>query len=157
MSKKIYVAGGCFWGVQAYLKKINGVIKTQVGYANSKIKNPSYELVKAHVTDAVEAVEVIYDENFLKLETIVEKIFSVIDPTAKDYQGPDYGRQYRNGFYYVNEEDKETLEKTISYLAKNIKGQIATEIMKLQNFYLAEEYHQDYVDKHPETICHIKF
>ncbi|MDD7896341.1 peptide-methionine (S)-S-oxide reductase MsrA [Metamycoplasma hyosynoviae] len=154
--KKIYIAGGCFWGVQAYFKKIAGVIKTTVGYANSDIKNPFYELVKSHSTTAAETVEIEYDPTKVSLQTLVEKLFSAIDPTALNYQGPDYGKQYRNGIYFVDDSDEKIIKSKIQELAKSIKGKVVTEVLKLQNYYLAEDYHQDYVDKHPETICHIK-
>ncbi|WP_406615327.1 peptide-methionine (S)-S-oxide reductase MsrA [Mycoplasmopsis hyopharyngis] len=154
--KIIYIAGGCFWGVQAYFKTIKGVLQTTVGYANSKVANPSYELVKTNETDAVEAVEIFYDERQISLSELVKKLFAVIDPTAKDYQGPDYGRQYRNGLYFVDDKDEAVIKETIEELSKNIKGTVVTEVLKIKNYFLAEEYHQDYVDKHPETVCHIK-
>ena len=154
--KKIYFAGGCFWGVQAFFKTIKGVIKTVVGYANSNVKNPLYSEVKSQTTTAVEAVEVTYDENIVSLNTLIEKFFKVIDPTALNFQGPDYGTQYRNGIYYVDESDESIIKSKITKLAKNIKGKIVTEILPLQNFYMAEDYHQDYIDKHPQAFCHIK-
>ncbi|EFF41532.1 peptide-methionine (S)-S-oxide reductase MsrA [Mycoplasmopsis alligatoris] len=155
--KKVYVAGGCFWGVQGFFKTIAGVTKTTVGYANSKIDNPIYEQVKTQNTNAVEAVEIFYDEKITSLEKIVEALFSVIDPTALNYQGPDYGTQYRNGIYYVNQDDKAIIENKIAQLSKNISGKVVTEILELKNYFLAEEYHQDFTDKHPNIQCHIKF
>ncbi|ACF07541.1 peptide-methionine (S)-S-oxide reductase [Metamycoplasma arthritidis] len=155
--KKIYVAGGCFWGVQGFLKTIKGIKKTTVGYANSLLENPTYELVKSHVTDAVETVEVIYDENILSLKDIVKKLFAVIDPTARNYQGPDHGRQYRNGFYFVDQEDGVMLRELMLEFSKKYEKPLATEILPLDNYYLAEDYHQDYFDKHPNAVCHIKF
>lgn len=103
--KKIYFAGGCFWGVQAFFKTIKGVIKTVVGYANSNVKNPLYSEVKSQTTTAVEAVEITYDENIVSLNTLIGKFFKAIDPTALNFQGPDYGTQYRNGIYYFNESE----------------------------------------------------
>ncbi|ADE19594.1 peptide-methionine (S)-S-oxide reductase MsrA [Mycoplasma crocodyli] len=155
--KKIYLAGGCFWGVQAYFKTIKGIIKTTVGYANSEIKNPTYIQVKTGSTNAVEAVEIYYDEIILKLDEIVKKLFDVIDPTQLNHQAHDFGSQYRNGFYFENEEDELIINNKINELSKHIKGKVVTEVLKLKNYYLAEEYHQDYLDKHPNAYCHINF
>lgn len=155
--KNIYIAGGCFWGVQGYFKTINGITKTTVGYANSKINNPTYDDVKTGTTHAVEAVEVEYDDTKISLKEIVEKLFAVIDPTAFNYQGPDYGNQYRNGIYYNDPNDEVIIKKTIQELSKNYAGDIVTEVLPLSNYFLAEEYHQDFTDKHPEIKCHIKF
>ncbi|TPE57580.1 peptide-methionine (S)-S-oxide reductase MsrA [[Mycoplasma] falconis] len=155
--KRIYLAGGCFWGVQGYFKTIKGVKFTSVGYANSLIENPSYELVKTGKTNAAETTEIYYDESLINLEEIIEKLFKVIDPTALNFQGPDHGTQYRNGIYYEIESDKDVIINKISQLAKNYTKLVVTEVKKLENYFLAEEYHQDYSDKHPEVACHIIF
>ncbi|QGZ97684.1 peptide-methionine (S)-S-oxide reductase MsrA [Mycoplasma sp. NEAQ87857] len=155
--RRIYVAGGCFWGVQGYFKTINGIIFSTVGYANSAINNPSYQQVKAHITNAVETVELYYDESKITLVEIINKLFDVIDPTALNYQGPDFGSQYRNGIYYEVDSDLAVIQDTINNLAKNYSKPVVTEIKKLENYFLAEEYHQDYTDKNPNVACHIDF
>ncbi|WP_036452634.1 peptide-methionine (S)-S-oxide reductase MsrA [Mycoplasma buteonis] len=155
--RRIYVAGGCFWGVQGYFKTIDGIKFTSVGYANSIFENPSYEQVKTSQTKAVETTELYYDESKISLEQIVTKLFDVIDPTALNFQGPDYGSQYRNGIYYEIEADGEKIQSIVNKLAKNYDKPVVTEVLKLQNYYLAEEYHQDYTDKHPDVACHINF
>ncbi|AZZ65561.1 peptide-methionine (S)-S-oxide reductase [Metamycoplasma phocicerebrale] len=157
MNKKtIYIAGGCFWGTEAFFKKINGVLDTTVGYANSIIKNPNYEQVKTGNTNAVETVKIIYNADILSLQEIITKLFSVIDPTALNYQGGDYGTQYRNGIYYENLADEAQIKKLLNKLSKCYSKPLATELKQIQNFYEAEEYHQDYLDKHPNGYCHIK-
>ncbi|MCU4706602.1 peptide-methionine (S)-S-oxide reductase MsrA [Mycoplasma sp. CSL7503-lung] len=155
--KRIYLAGGCFWGVQGYFKTIKGTKFSTVGYANSNIEAPTYKQVCQGNTNAVETLELYYDEENISLSQIIEKLFEVIDPTALNYQGPDHGTQYRNGIYFETQEDKEIIENTIEKLSKNINGKVVTEVKKLDNYYLAEEYHQDYSDKNPSVVCHIKF
>ncbi|WP_426461057.1 peptide-methionine (S)-S-oxide reductase MsrA [Mycoplasma hafezii] len=155
--KRIYVAGGCFWGVQGYFKTIPGVIFTTVGYANSNLEDPSYKEVCTGSTNAVETTEIYFDESKISLADVAQKLFDVIDPTALNFQGPDHGTQYRNGIYYEIESDKDVILNKISELSKNYDKPVVTEVLKLQNYYLAEEYHQDYTDKHPDVACHINF
>ena len=154
--KEIYLAGGCFWGVEAYYKRINGVEDTEVGYANSRMESPSYKEVCTGRTDAAETVKIIYDEEKITLEEILKALFKVIDPTLINRQGPDIGNQYRSGIYYTDEGDRETVDKFIEKVKGDYKMPIATEVMKLENFYEAEDYHQDYLDKNPDGYCHIK-
>ena len=154
--KEIYLAGGCFWGVEAYYKRIDGVVDTEVGYANSRMESPSYKEVCTGRTDAAETVKIIYDEEKITLEEILKALFKVIDPTLINRQGPDIGSQYRSGIYYTDDGDRETIEKFIENVKGDYKMPIATEVMKLQNFYEAEDYHQDYLDKNPDGYCHIK-
>ncbi|WP_170149952.1 peptide-methionine (S)-S-oxide reductase MsrA [Mycoplasma struthionis] len=155
--KRIYVAGGCFWGVQGYFKTIKGIKFSTVGYANSIFNNPSYKEVKTGKTNAVETTELYYDESVISLEQIIEKLLAVIDPTALNFQDVDYGTQYRNGIYYEIDSDYEIIKNTLNRLAKNYSKPIVTENKKLENYFLAEEYHQDYSDKNPSVACHIKF
>ena len=154
--KEIYLAGGCFWGVEAYYKRIGGVVDTEVGYANSRMESPSYKEVCTGRTDAAETVKIIYDEEKITLEEILKALFKVIDPTLINRQGPDIGSQYRSGIYYTDEGDRETVEDFIENVKGDYKMPIATEVMKLENFYEAEDYHQDYLDKNPDGYCHIK-
>lgn len=157
MIKKIYLAGGCFWGVQEYFSRINGVTKTFVGYANSIIENPSYELVCSGTTKAVEAVEIEYENKIVSLEELVDELFKIIDPTLLNRQANDIGTQYRTGIYCVDSEEEIIISKKIKKLQEKYSKPIRTEVMALNNFWLAEEYHQDYLKKNPNGYCHIKF
>ncbi|RDU63487.1 peptide-methionine (S)-S-oxide reductase MsrA [Helicobacter sp. MIT 14-3879] len=149
---KIYLAGGCFWGVEAYFGYINGVIKTSVGYANSNIENPTYEQVCSGKTGSVECVEIIYDEVKITLDYILDEFFSIINPYSINKQGNDIGEQYRSGIYYINDIDKQIIQ---NYIDSHFKEKIATEIKYLQNYFLAESYHQKYLKKNPNGYCHI--
>lgn len=153
--KKIVLAGGCFWGVEEYISRINGVIDTEVGYANGRRKNPTYEQVCTGTTGHSEAVKVEYDENSLSLYSLLKKFFSIIDPTIENRQGPDRGTQYRTGIYYINENDKDTILKVVQEEQKKYDKKIVTEIEPLNSFFEAEEYHQDYLKKNPNGYCHI--
>lgn len=153
--KEIYLAGGCFWGVDAYLSKIEGVAETHVGYANGHVESPSYERVCTGTTGHTETTYVKYDENKVSLEHILNKFWGIIDPTVTNRQGPDIGSQYRTGIYYVDEDDLDTINKTLKEVEKKYKKPIVTEIMPLKSYYKAEEYHQDYLKKNPGGYCHI--
>ena len=153
--KKIYLAGGCFWGVQHYLSLINGINKTTVGYANSDIQSPSYEDLKAHRSSASETVEVVYDENVISLKEILKLFFMIIDPTILDQQGHDIGHQYRTGIYYVDKEDVDIIKESLDELSKQYDQPIVTELLPLDNFTIAEDYHQDYLIKNPTGYCHV--
>ncbi len=153
--KKIYLAGGCFWGVEHFLSLIEGVRKTTVGYANSDILSPSYEDLKAHRSAASETVETEYDETVISLNEILGLFFRIIDPTLLDQQGHDIGHQYRTGIYYTEEEDKEIIEEALRKLQENYEKPVLTEVLKLENFTRAEEYHQDYLIKNPQGYCHV--
>lgn len=155
MLETIYLAGGCFWGMQGYFDLLDGVKKTSVGYANSNIPNPSYNLVCSGQTNATETLEVVFDTDIIALEEILERFFSIIDPTTINRQGNDIGTQYRSGIYT---EDSNLLQKVKDFIQK-IKSRynkpICTEVQNLQNYYLAEEYHQKYLEKNPNGYCHI--
>ena len=153
--KKIYLAGGCFWGVEHFLSLINGIEETTVGYANSDIVSPSYEDLKQHRSSASETVEVIYDEDIISLKEILDLFFLIIDPTILDRQGHDEGHQYRTGIYYVDEKDTEIIENALNELSEKYNDPIVTELLPLDNFTKAEEYHQDYLIKNPEGYCHV--
>jgi peptide-methionine (S)-S-oxide reductase len=154
--KKIVLAGGCFWGVEEFLSRINGVIYTEVGYANGRIENPTYEDVCYKNTYFAEACLVEYDEKVLSLESLLKEYWSIIDPTVLNRQGPDVGSQYRTGIYYLNEADIETILKSKEENQKNYDKKIVTEVVPLTNYYKAEEYHQKYLKKNPNGYCHIK-
>lgn len=153
--KKITIAGGCFWGVEAYYSQLKGVINTRAGYANGLIKNPTYEQVKTGATNFVEAVEIEYDEKIITLEKILEHLFRFIDPTSINQQGNDYGTQYRTGIYYTDLKDREISLNFIYNEQKKYKKPITVEVKPLINFYEAEEYHQKYLEKNPGGYCHV--
>lgn len=154
--KEIVLAGGCFWGIEEFFSRIEGVIETEVGYANGRTPNPSYEDVCYKNTGYAEACYIKYDEKELKLEMLLEKFWSVIDPTTLNRQGPDLGSQYRTGIYYIDELDKETTIKSKEQEQLKYDKKIVTEVKPLENFYKAEEYHQRYLKKNPGGYCHIK-
>ena len=154
--KKIVLAGGCFWGVEEFLSRINGVISTEVGYANGRTENPTYEDVCYKNTYFAEVCLVEYDEKVLSLEDLLKEYWSIIDPTALNRQGPDVGSQYRTGIYYLNEDDVEIILKSKEENQKNYDKKIVTEVLPLTNYYKAEEYHQKYLKKNPNGYCHIK-
>jgi methionine-S-sulfoxide reductase len=152
---EIYLAGGCFWGTEHYLKLINGVTETEVGYANGCTKNPSYEEVCRDDTGHAETVKVVYDADILPLSKLLQIFFKAINPTSVNYQGMDIGTQYRTGIFFVDAEDEPIIKAAISELATHYDEPIATEVKHLDNFYTAEEYHQDYLDKNPGGYCHV--
>ncbi|MEG0276897.1 MAG: peptide-methionine (R)-S-oxide reductase MsrB [Coprobacillus sp.] len=151
----IYFAGGCFWGVEKYFSCIQGVIETEVGYANGNKENPTYEEVCNHTTDFVECVHVVYDQDIVSLSFLLDMFYKVIDPTSINRQGNDIGNQYRTGVYYIDKNDLLVIKQSLQLLQDKIKRDIAVECSLLDNFYLAEEYHQKYLDQHPHGYCHI--
>lgn len=151
----IYLAGGCFWGVEAYMKKLPGVKDTEVGYANGNTENPTYEEVCYNNTGHAETVKVVYDTQLITTQQLLDGFFKVVDPTSVNKQGNDRGSQYRSGIYYVDEEDRDIAEKVLAEQEKRNDVPVVTELLPLSNFYPAEEYHQDYLDKNPGGYCHI--
>ncbi len=150
--KTIYLAGGCFWGVEAYFQRIKGIVNTDTGYANGKTENTSYEKIKQ--TDHAEAVKIDYDISLISLDEILLHYFRIIDPVSLNKQGNDIGRQYRTGVYYTDSNDLPVIEKIFTH-EKSIHGNLAVEKMELKNFIKAEDYHQDYLEKNPRGYCHI--
>ncbi|MBE7410492.1 MAG: peptide-methionine (R)-S-oxide reductase MsrB [Leptospiraceae bacterium] len=153
--KKIWLAGGCFWGVEAYIERIFGVAKVTVGYANGTTKNPSYEDVCYGNTGHSETVEVHYSPKKISLSLLLEKFFKIIDPTSINKQGNDYGVQYRTGIYYKEIEDLLIIKESIAKFQENYPKPIVTEVLPLENYSLAEDYHQKYLEKNPNGYCHI--
>lgn len=152
---KIIFAGGCFWGVQAYFDTIEGVIKTSVGYANGNKADPSYEEVCSHTTGFAEACYLEYDEAITDINKLLTALFIIIDPTVSNRQGHDIGSQYRTGIYYYDDKDLDNIFRFIESEQKKHSDKIVTEVEQVQNFYLAEEYHQKYLEKNPGGYCHI--
>ena len=153
--KTIYLAGGCFWGVQKFFDQFDGVKKTTVGYANGKTENPKYEDVKHEITGHAETVKVEYDDSIISLNKILEYYFMVIDPTSVNKQGEDEGISYRTGIYYVDNTDLPIISSYCEKVEKEINAKLAVEIQPLDNFYNAEDYHQKYLDNNPTGYCHI--
>ncbi|WP_438264657.1 peptide-methionine (R)-S-oxide reductase MsrB [Bacteroides nordii] len=153
--KEIYFAGGCFWGTEHFLKQIRGVESTQAGYANGNIANPTYQQVCSGNTNFAETVKVTYNPQEVELPLLIDLYFKTIDPTSVNRQGNDRGSQYRTGIYYTDKSDLPTIQTAVEALAKNYSKPLAIEIKPLSNFYQAEDYHQDYLDKNPGGYCHI--
>lgn len=152
--KTIYLAGGCFWGVQKFLDQFDGVISTEVGYANGPDNDPDYQDV-CNDSGHAETVKVIYDEDRISLTEILQFFFLVIDPLSVNKQGNDAGIQYRTGLYYT-EEDQVPEIKAVYQTEEEKAGQkLAVELEPLSNFFSAEEYHQKYLEKNPGGYCHI--
>ncbi|PJG84127.1 peptide-methionine (R)-S-oxide reductase MsrB [Caviibacterium pharyngocola] len=151
--QEIYLAGGCFWGVEAYMEKINGVKDAQSGYANGKTTQTNYRIIGQ--TDHAETVKVVYDANKISLDKLLKYYFRIIDPTSINKQGNDRGRQYRTGIYYQNEHDKNIILQAIKLQQEKYKEKIQVEVQSLENYIPAEEYHQDYLKKNPNGYCHI--
>lgn len=155
MTKKIYLAGGCFWGTAYLFSLVEGVEKTIVGYANSRFPDPTYKLVCTGHTGAVETVEVVYDDTKTSLTLLLQLFFRSIDPLSVNRQGNDIGTQYRTGIYYTDPADLPVIEAMVATLQRRYDTPLALEVAPLTNFYRAEEYHQDYLYKNPNGYCHI--
>lgn len=153
--KEIYLAGGCFWGVEAYMERVPGVVDAVSGYANGNTVNPKYEDVIYKGTGHAETVKVTYDSNKISLDTLLQHYFRIIDPTSLNKQGNDRGKQYRTGIYYTDISDEKVVTEALKNLQERFEKKVVVENKKLENFYLAEEYHQDYLKKNPNGYCHI--
>lgn len=154
-NKEIYLAGGCFWGTQHFFSMVHGVESTQTGYANSIIPDPTYKQVCTGRTDAAETVRVVYDPDSVSLPFLLDLFYKTIDPTSIDRQGNDIGSQYRTGIFYTDNSDYPAIVRSIKKLSLEYIEPIAIEVDELKNFYPAEDYHQDYLDKNPGGYCHI--
>ncbi|SMC91192.1 peptide-methionine (R)-S-oxide reductase MsrB [Papillibacter cinnamivorans] len=152
---EIYLAGGCFWGMEKYLSSIRGVTETEVGYANGKTARPTYEQVCRENTGHAETVHVKYNPDILKLPFLLELYYEAIDPTSVNRQGGDRGEQYRTGIYYTDPADRAVIDRSIESLRGRVSGPVAIEVRLLESFYPAEGYHQKYLDKNPGGYCHI--
>ncbi|WKY47488.1 peptide-methionine (S)-S-oxide reductase MsrA [Eubacteriaceae bacterium ES3] len=155
MKKEIILAGGCFWGLEKYFQEIGGVEKTQVGFANGKTSNPSYEDVCYRNTGHAEVVYIVYDSESVSLPFLLEMYYQVIDPTVLNRQGPDTGTQYRTGIYYTDSADIEVIQESLNNLQKKFKNPVVIELLPLENYAPADDSHQRYLDKHPGGYCHI--
>ncbi len=145
---KAYFALGCFWCSEDFFRQVKGVKSTTVGFMGGSLKNPTYEQVSTGTTGHAETIEVEYDPKQVTYKRLLEVFWKVHDPTQKDRQGPDYGTQYRSIIFYSSEEQKEEAIKSMKEAQKNYDKPIVTEIVKAGTFYPAEEYHQDFYQKH---------
>ncbi len=155
IKKTIYFAGGCFWGVEEYFSRIEGVLDCVSGYANGKTENPSYEDVCNNNTGHAETVKIDYDTSIVSLQELLIHLFRIIDPTSLNRQGNDKGTQYRTGIYYTEDSQKETAKYFLEEMQKKYSAPILVELEALKEFFDAEEYHQDYLKKNPGGYCHI--
>lgn len=152
--KRIYLAGGCFWGMQKFFDQFEGVCDTEAGYANGPDRAPTYEEVCGDSGHA-ETVRIDYDEGKISLGKLLGYYFMVIDPLAVNKQGHDEGIQYRTGIYYTEAGQLPEIEKIYREEEQKAGTALAVELEPLRNFYPAEEYHQKYLDKNPGGYCHI--
>ena len=152
--KQAYFAAGCFWGVEYHFEKLKGVLSAISGYMGGNIPNPSYEMVCTGFSGHLEVVEVTYDENIVSFEALIKLFFEIHDFSQTNGQGPDIGSQYLSAIFYCDEEQKEISEKLITDL-ENKGFKVATSLYKLVPFYKAEDYHQDYYERHHKApYCH---
>ena len=152
--KEIYLAGGCFWGVQLFFDQFHGVVSTEVGYANGPDTAPSYQDV-CRSSGHAETVRIRYDESRISLTKLLEYYFMVIDPLSVNRQGGDSGIQYRTGIYYIEESQLPEIRSAIESETKKLGAPLAVETGPLENFFPAEDYHQKYLEKNPGGYCHI--
>ena len=152
--KTIYLAGGCFWGMQKYFDQFRGVVETEVGYANGPDSAPSYQEV-CRSSGHAETLRIVYDETVVTLRELLEDYFLVIDPLTVNRQGGDCGIQYRTGIYHTEESQLPEIDAVWREQEAKAGAKLAVERGPLQNFFLAEEYHQKYLDKNPGGYCHI--
>jgi len=154
--KEIILGGGCFWCIEGVFRRVKGVAEAQSGYAGGQRENPTYKQVCSGATGHAEVVKIIYDENEITLEEILDIFFAIHDPTTLNRQGADIGTQYRSVIYYGNDEEKEIIQKVITKAQKEYRDPIVTEVSPKPIFYPAEEYHQNYYDLNPnQGYCQV--
>lgn len=155
MTKEIYLAAGCFWGAEHYLKCVRGIVKTETGYANGNISHPTYREVYTDRTGYAETVHVVYDPDVLGLDRLIQVYFKAIDPTSLNKQGGDEGTRYRTGIYFTDPSDLPLIEEVWQEEQQRWSQPLVVEKEPLRNYYPAEDYHQDYLDKNPDGYCHL--
>ncbi len=154
MKRELYLAGGCFWGTQKFFDQFDGIISTEVGYANGKSEDPTYEQV-CNDSGHAETVKILYEDFVISTAQLVEYFFMIIDPLSINKQGEDTGIQYRTGIYYTDEALVPEIKKVYDAKQQELGQKLAVELIPLESFYDAEEYHQKYLDKNPTGYCHI--
>ena len=150
MNKALFGAG-CFWGVEEFFRKINGVVTTQVGYSGGDTQNPTYQDVCNNSTGHAEVLEIQFDSNIISYKKLLDFFWECHDPTTLNMQGPDIGSQYRSVIFYFSEEQKKIAEESKIKNQKSFNNKIVTEIKKADTFFLAENYHQRYIQKRENT------
>ena len=151
--KEIYLAGGCYWGLEYLLQDLPGVMDTEVGFAGGSLENATYDDVKTGLTGHAETIYITYDEEVLSLEQLLFEFFRMHNPTTQNQQGNDIGTQYRSAIFYVDQAQKTTAESVIAALqASTFEAPIVTELLPEQPFYIAEEEHQNYYNQHTEQM-----
>ena len=153
--KTIYLAGGCYWGMQHFLQLICGVESTEVGFANGNTKNPTYEQVYTDKTGYAETVKVVLNPSVLPLSDLIRLYFKAINPLSLNQQGEDQGTRYRTGIYFSNPADEPVIRQIYDEIQQQYAEPLAVELLPLQNFVPADEYHQDYLIKNPNGYCHL--
>ena len=149
--KKALFGAGCFWGVEEFFRKIQGVKDTRVGYSGGHTKNPTYETVCLGTTEHTEVLELNFDETEISYEKLLDHFWECHDPTTLNRQGLDIGRQYRSAIFYYSDIQKEIAESSKIKHQPKFNNNIVTEITKADTFYLAEDYHQRFIQKRKET------
>lgn len=157
ISQTAYLSGGCFWGMEELVRKIPGVLETEVGYTGGSTPNATYEIVKTGSSGHAESLKIVFDPNKLTYRHLLFEFFRMHNPTTKNQQGNDIGTQYRSAIFYLNEEQKRTAEEVIRTVdaSGDWKAKVVTEIVPFKEFWRAEEYHQKYLVKQPHGYtCH---
>ncbi len=155
--ERAILAGGCFWGMEDLIRKVQGVTNTDVGYTGGTLENPTYKDVTSKTTGHAEAIEITFDSDVVSYRKILEFFFQIHDPTTKNRQGNDVGPSYRSAIFYLNEEQRKIASQLIGELnaSQKFPGLIVTEVTAATPFYVAEDYHQDYLMQHPNGYtCH---
>lgn len=153
--KDIYLAGGCFWGTEHYFKQVEGVVETEVGFANGHTENPTYEEVYTDETGYAETVHVKYNPEVVSLRFLLQLYFKAIDPVSLNKQGHDEGTRYRTGIYYTESADLPVVNEVFDEVQRHYDQPLAVERQPLERFFAADEYHQDYLEKNPTGYCHL--
>ncbi|MBR5399167.1 MAG: peptide-methionine (S)-S-oxide reductase MsrA [Bacteroidales bacterium] len=161
--KEIYLAGGCFWGVEHFFSLIEGVISAEAGYANGNEEfrgnpegeGPSYKEVYTDRTGFAETVRITYSPDIIPLSELIKLYFKIIDPYSVNRQAHDAGTRYRTGIYYTDPEELSVINPVYDELEREGGKKFAVELLPLKNFFRAEEYHQEYLDKNPGGYCHL--
>jgi len=156
MNKKtIYLAGGCFWGAEHFFQQIGGILGTRTGFANGNTENPTYKEVYTDTTGFAETVRIEYDADRMPLDKLLNLFFMIIDPTSLNKQGEDEGTRYRTGIYYTDEAELPAIQKVYAEQETKAGEPLAVEVEPLRNWYSAEDYHQDYLNRNPTGYCHL--
>jgi methionine-S-sulfoxide reductase len=148
-------AGGCFWGLEHYFKQLPGVVDVKVGYAGGDTANPTYKHVVTGKTGHAESIQILFDPQKISYTILLKHFFRIHEPTSLNRQGNDYGTQYRSAIFYHSPQQLEDIQKLLPEIQKKHYKKIVTQIIPAGKFYLAEEYHQDYLTKNPGGYCHI--